>query len=210
MLKVYDISAPIYPGMPVYKNKAEKQPRLDTVRNGYVTESRLNIDLHCGTHVDAPLHMFPDGEGTESLAVSQLVTPCKVLDLQHVRSKIMQRDLEGRGLGKGDFILCQTRNSMEENFNFEFVYLSEEGASYLAQIGVKGVGIDALGIERDQVGHPTHKVLLGNRIMVIEGLRLGEVPAGEYLMIVAPLKLLGGEASPARVLLLPAYQSHCV
>lgn len=56
-MKMYDVTAPIFEGMPVYKNKPEKQPKLTTVTNDYVTESRIDMDVHTGTHIDAPLHM---------------------------------------------------------------------------------------------------------------------------------------------------------
>ncbi|MDZ5610602.1 cyclase family protein, partial [Bacillus pseudomycoides] len=59
----------------------------------------------------------------------------------------------------------------------------------------------ALGVERSQPGHPTHKALFGANIIVIEGLRLKDVPADQYFMVAAPLKLVGTDASPARVLL---------
>ncbi len=65
-----------------------------------------------------------------------------------------------------------------------------------------GVGTDGLGIERAQKGHPTHKILLGNDIIIIEGLRLKDVPEDVYDMFCLPLKIPGVEATPARVVLL--------
>ena len=56
---------------------------------------------------------------------------------------------------------------------------------------IAGVGIDALGIERDQTDHATHKQLLGSGIIIIEGLQLKDVEVGEYLMVAAPLKFQG-------------------
>ncbi|EKS54207.1 cyclase, partial [Citrobacter freundii ATCC 8090 = MTCC 1658 = NBRC 12681] len=97
-------------------------------------------------------------------------------------------------------------NSWEDAFSFEFVYLAQDGAAYLAEKGVRGVGTDALGIERSQEGHPTHKTLFGAGVIVIEGLRLREVPAGKYFMVAAPLKLVGTDAAPARVLLFEGWQ----
>ena len=65
-----------------------------------------------------------------------------------------------------------------------------------------GVGIDSLGIERDQPGHPTHRILFSAGILILEGLRLEHVPAGEYLMVAAPLKITQAEAAPVRAVLL--------
>lgn len=200
-MKMYDVTGAIYEGMTVYKDKPEKQPKINQQTNGYVTETRLDLDVHTGTHIDAPLHMNVNGETFESLSLDSLVGPCQVLDLTAVKNGISKTDLEGFNLQKGDFILLKTKNSFEEKFHFDFVYLAKDGAGYLAELGIRGVGIDALGIERSQEGHPTHKTLFANGIIIIEGLKLKEVEQGKYFMVAAPLKLVGTEASPARVLL---------
>lgn len=201
-MKIYDITSPIFEGMPVYKNKPEKQPSIKTETNGHVTESRLCLDVHTGTHVDAPLHMINDGQTIETISLEQLVRPCKVFDLTEIDEKITKKDLEDLTIKKNDFILFKTKNSYDEEFNFEFVYVAEDAAGYLAEIGISGAGIDSLGIERAQEGHPTHRTLMGKEIIIMEGLRLKDVEAGSYFMVAAPLKLRGIDASPARVLLL--------
>lgn len=83
----------------------------------------------------------------------------------------------------------------------DFVYVAQDAAELLAACGVHGVGIDALGIERSQPGHPTHKTLFDKDIIVIEGLRLEDVPQGQYLLFALPMPLVGLDAAPARVLL---------
>ncbi|MFD2445969.1 cyclase family protein [Bacillus sp. CGMCC 1.16607] len=201
-MKIIDITAPIFEGMPVYKNKPEKQPKIETVTNAHVTESRISLDVHTGTHVDAPLHMMNDGKTIETLPIERLVRSCKVFDLTSASEKITKEDIKDLSINQGDFILFKTKNSYDDQFNFEFIYVAEDAAEYLAEIGISGVGIDALGIERAQEGHPTHRALMGKDIIIIEGIRLKEVEAGEYFMVAAPLKLQGVDASPARILLL--------
>jgi arylformamidase len=201
MMKVYDITVPIYKGMPVYKNKPEKQPTFNTVTNGHVTESRITMDAHTGTHIDAPLHMINDGDTFESIDLNHLIGDAKVFDLTNVNEGITVEDIKDLDIQKGDFVLFKTKNSFDEEFNFEFIYLAESGAKFLAEKGVRGVGIDALGVERAQEGHPTHKTLFRSNIIVIEGLTFKDVEAGTYHMVAAPLKLVGIDASPARVLL---------
>jgi len=120
---------------------------------------------------------------------------------------LKKTDLEKFEIEKNDFILLKTKNSYEDAFNFDFIYLARDAAEYLAEIGIRGVGIDTLGIERSQEGHPTHKTLFGNEIIIIEGLRLKEVEQGDYFMVAAPLKLTGTDASPARVLLFEGLNS---
>ena len=201
-MKIYDISMPIYTGMPVYKNIEDKQPVFNTVTNGHVTESRITLDAHVGTHTDAPLHMMNDGATIETIGLERLVGKCKVFDLTHVTGLIEKGDLESLSIEKDDFILLKTKNSYDEEFNFEFIALGESGAKYVSEIGINGVGIDGLGVERAQPGHPTHRTLFSNDVIVIEGLRLKDVPAGEYFMVAAPLKLVGIDAAPSRVLLM--------
>ncbi|WP_432353087.1 cyclase family protein [Sporosarcina sp. A2] len=205
-MKMYDVTSSIYEGMTVYKNKPEKQPELKRVTNGYVTETRLDLDLHTGTHIDAPLHMVEDGETFETLSLTNLVGQSKVIDVTHVESGISKKDLVGFTIQKNDFVLLKTKNSFEEEFDFDFVYLAADGAQYLAEIGVRGIGIDALGVERSQEGHPTHKTLFASGVIIIEGLRLKEVEQGDYFMVAAPLKLVGTDASPARVMLFEGLQ----
>lgn len=200
-MKMYDVTGAIYEGMTVYKNKPEKQPRIKPQTNGYVTESRIELDVHTGTHVDAPLHMVEAGETFETISMEKLVGACKVLDLTDVEDGITRADLERFAIKEGDFLLFKTKNSFSEEFMFDFVYLAHDGAQYLTSLGIRGVGTDALGIERSQEGHPTHKTLFAAGIIVIEGLRLQEVEQGDYFLVAAPLKLLGTDAAPARVLL---------
>lgn len=201
-MKVIDITAPIFEGMPVYKNKPEKQPQISTVTNAHVTESRICLDVHTGTHVDAPLHMMNEGKTIETLPIERLVRSVKVFDLTAVSEKITKQDVEGFSIEADDFVLFKTKNSFDTEFNFEFIYVAQDAAKYLAEIGISGVGIDALGIERAQEGHPTHRALMGKDIIIIEGIQLKEVETGDYFMVAAPLKLQGVDAAPARILLL--------
>ncbi|MFC0188751.1 cyclase family protein [Fictibacillus aquaticus] len=201
-MKIYDVSSTIFSGMAVYKNKEEKQPVYNTVQSGYVTETRIDMDAHTGTHVDAPLHMVPGGDTIETLPLESLVRECKVIDMTHVDGAITKEHLTDKDIQSEDFVLFKTKNSMTEEFDFDFVYVGKCAAEYLAEKGITGVGVDALGIERSQEGHPTHKTLFEKKIIIIEGLRLKEVQEGRYFMMAAPLKMTGTDASPARIILL--------
>lgn len=204
-MKIHDISMSIYEGMPVYKSKEEKQPKFEVTQDfntGTVHETRIHIDLHTGTHVDAHLHMIKDGDTIEAISLEELVRTCKVFDFTHVTDGISKKDLEAKDIQAHDFVLFKTKNSFDKEFNSEFIYLKEDGADYLTELGINGVGIDALGVERNQPGHPTHKTLMKHGIIIIEGLQLAEIEEDTYLMVAAPLKLLHVDAAPARVILI--------
>ncbi len=203
-MTIYDVSMTIDPMMQVYKNREEKKPKITIDQHfeqGTTYESRLNMNLHTGTHMDFPLHILKDGNDSNALDLEHLIRPVKVFDLTMIDDGIAYSDLEPLDIREDDFVLFKTKNSFEETFNFTFVYLQEDAARYLAKIGVKGVGIDALGIERDQQGHPTHKALLGKKIIIIEGLRLKMVKEGNYFMFALPLKIRDVEALPLSVVL---------
>lgn len=205
-MNIYDISMTISASMTVYKNLMERKPVITVTRDrsdGDAFETRIAMDMHTGTHIDAPLHMIPGGRRMDSIDLERLLfAPCSVLDLRNIRGGIAADDLKGKNIRKGTFVLFKTRNSDSEKFEADFVYLAASGAEYLRETGVAGVGADALGIERSQSGHETHKILFGSGIIIIEGLRLGAVPEGEYRLVALPLKIDGAEAAPARAILI--------
>ena len=203
--KIIDVSMEISEEMTTYKNREENRPIITVTRDfneGDAYESAITLGMHTGTHLDMPLHMIKGGATLDTLMLDQVVTRCRVLDLTHVANAVTREDLQKLEIPADSFILLKTRNSNQEPFDFSFVYLEASGALYLKELEIKGVGIDALGIERDQPKRETHRTLLGSGILILEGLRLKEVAAGDYLLVAAPLKIKGVEAAPLRALLL--------
>ncbi len=212
---LYDISMTVEPGMAVYKNKADKQPLIETEKDfkeSSVYESRLSMNMHTGTHLDMPLHMISTGGSSDRWAAADMFTACTVLDFTDLpadfitagdlaKKEFPHKDIRAL-TGLGRTVLLKTRNSLQDGFDFSFVYLDKTGASLLVDNAIAGVGIDALGIERNQPNHDTHKILLGSDVWILEGLRLGEVPEGGYILALMPLKIRGVEALPARAALL--------
>ena len=204
-MKIIDISMDIHQAMPVYKNKPEKVPTLTFLQdfsNANSCESELKIGMHTGTHVDAPLHILRGASTIDQINLAKVVTSCRVLDFTDLQDKITAADLAAKEIKPNTFILLKTTNSYNKGFDFNFVFLEQSGAKYLTEVRISGVGIDALGIERDQPGHPTHKILFEAGIIIIEGLRLAQVEAGDYFLCAAPLKVVGAESAPARALLI--------
>ncbi len=203
-MRIYDISMSIFYDMPVYKGKISKRPMIkveSTFTTGTVYETKLEMNMHTGTHMDTPLHIFKEGKNLDGLDLTRVVTTCKVLDFTLVEEKITEAHLALKDIGSGDFVLLKTKNSFLEILQDDFIYLDKTGADYLASKNISGIGIDALGIERSQPEHGTHKTLLEADIIILEGLRLKEVEEGEYLLVAAPIKVLGVEAAPVRAIL---------
>ena len=203
-MRIIDISMTIRENMPVFKNKADKRPLIwmarDTKHQG-VHETRMDIDLHTGTHLDAPKHMLDDGDSIDRLELSKVIGQCRVIDLTDVDECIRREDLVKHGISENEFILMKTKNSFDDKYNEAFVWLDATGAQYLKESGVLGVGIDALRIEKEQKRQDTHKILFGSGIVILEGLRLKEADPGSYHLYALPLKIQGAEASPVRAVL---------
>lgn len=203
--KIIDISMPVCNTMPVYNGKPEKRSRLYTqsdYNTGSVYESRIDMNLHTGTHIDLPLHMLPQGKTVETLKLENVITSCRVLDLTDAADRISAVDLEKMNINQNDFILLKTRNSYEDILEKNFIYLDKSGTEFLVKKNVKGIGIDSLGIERSQPEHETHKMLFEAGIIILEGLRLNGVPEDEYFLFAAPINIVSAEAAPVRAVLL--------
>ena len=77
-----------------------------------------------------------------------------------------------------------------------------EAVRYLAQIGIKLVGMDSLSIEKfGSDDYASHRALLLAGVVIVEGLDLSEVEPGEYDLACLPLRIAGGDGAPARVVL---------
>lgn len=206
-MKIYDLSPEISECMAVYKNNVEKKPRLKvtrTIKEG-ANESRIEIDLHTGSHVDAPCHFLQKGRSIEQIDLSKFMGACLVIDFTKVKGRINEKSFKNSKIKKNDIVVLKTKKAPDKKFNRNFTYLEKSGASYLMKKGIKAVGIDSLGIERSQPNHETHKILLKRNIPIFEGLDLSKVRQGRYYFYGLPLKIRKGEASPVRAILIRQY-----
>lgn len=202
-MKIYDLSPEISENMAVYKNRLEKRPKLTitrTIKEG-ANESKLDIYVHTGSHVDAPYHVLQDGKTIENINLDKFMGKAVVLDFTNVKNAITKNHLKNVKIQKNEIVLLKTKTKAEKMFNPDFTYLEKTGAEYLVSKKIKAVGIDNLGIERSQPKHETHKILLKNNIPIFEGLDLSKVKQGRYFFHGLPLKIRKGDASPIRAVL---------
>ncbi|MGE5139510.1 MAG: cyclase family protein [Rudaea sp.] len=208
-MKIYDISVPlsntqhVWSGDPVI----HIQRRSDMERGDRATVSQLNMGAHSGTHVDAPLHFIIGGSTVDRMDLNVLIGPAQVVDLGEVERTVTVQDLESCGLAAGaERILCKTRNAglwSEPAFQQGFVGLVPDAARWLLERGVKLVGIDYLSIEPfGSHDHAVHHLLLEAGVIIVEGLDLHSVPAGNYDLVCLPIKIKGAEGAPARAVLI--------
>ncbi len=207
-MHIIDISWPISAATTSYKDRHSviieeiKQFNAHQVR-----ETKLHLYSHTGTHIDAPSHFLEHGHTIDQQPLNTFIGPCTVVDMTHVTDCITDKHLASLSINRGDILLLKTKNSFlnpTDPFTPHFIYLDISGAAYLAENNIKAVGIDYLGIERNQPDHATHTILMQARIGIIEGLRLASVNAGPYTLVALGLYTIGLEAAPARAILMTA------
>lgn len=205
-MQIIDISWPISNQMTTYKNKADVLiESTRTWESHQSRESKLSCGVHTGTHVDAPAHFLADGKTVDQINLAQLIGSCQVFDLTHVQTCITDNDLKKIDFNQAKRVLFKTQNSFDNRsglFNPNFIYLDQTAAQYLANQKINVIGVDGLGVERNQPGHETHKILFEHNILIIEGLCLAQVEPGAYELICLPLALTGTDGAPARAILM--------
>lgn len=206
MPRLLDVSVPLTTGIPVYPGNPEFElhPVKRIATGGSSNVSRIAMGTHTGTHVDAPMHFFDGSVAVDELELDLLIGRAHVVDIPR-RGGITPEDLRGTGLREDLRVLLKTPNSALWNgsaFKEDYTYLTEAGARYLVDQGVKVVGIDYLSIEQfKKPGAPAHRALLKQGVVIIEGLNLAEAEPGMYEMYCLPLRIAGGDGAPARVVL---------
>ena len=205
-MRFIDVSVPLAATLPSYPgNTPFELESIKRIANGDSSNvSTLHLSAHAGTHVDAPRHFFDDAPGAESLALDLLIGRVRLIEVT-ARSGIGEEDLADVDLSEDVRVIIKTRNSRlwsSSEFHADYVGLTEAGARHLVDRGVKVVGVDYLSVEQyKKPGAPAHRVLLGCGTVVIEGLDLRDVEPGHYHMYCLPLRVVGADGAPARVVL---------
>jgi arylformamidase len=205
-MKLIDVSVPLDASLPTYPNNTpfSLEPVKRIAQGGSSNVSSLHLSAHTGTHVDAPFHFFDDGPGTEALALDMLIGRARVIEVTS-RKGIAAEDLAALDLSEDLRLLIKTHNSKlwgSPEFHPDYVGVTESGARHLVEHGVKLVGVDYLSVEAYKApGAPAHHLLLGAGVVVIEGLNLRDVDPGIYELLCLPMRIVGSDGAPARVVL---------
>lgn len=205
-MKLIDVSVPLDAQLPTYPHNTPftLEPIKRMARGDSSNVSTLHMSAHTGTHVDAPRHFFDEGAGTEALPLELLVGRTRVIQIDS-RTGVAAEDLASIDLSDDIRVLIKTHNSRlwgSPEFHTDYVGVTESGAKHLVERGIKVVGVDYLSVETfKNPGAPAHHLLLGSGTIVIEGLDLREVDPGIYEMFCLPLRVVGSDGAPARVVL---------
>lgn len=207
-MKIYDITIPVHPGMAVWPGDSGVEiKRVSKIEMGdSANVSHLALGAHTGTHVDAPYHFVPEGIPLDQVPLDRFVGPVWVVEIAGV-GLITAAHLEAAAIPKeAERVLFKTDNGLiwdraDDGFAQDFVALSPDAAEFLVDRDLLLVGIDYLSIAPYGDSTPTHQVLLGAGIVVLEGIDLRGVTPGAYNLYCLPLKLVGVDGAPARAIL---------
>jgi arylformamidase len=167
----------------------------------------LKLCIHSGTHVDVPYHFSDDGRTLEQMPLDHWVGPALVVDVTAADRCIVASDLDGVPLQDFARILLKTKNSgnygQNKQSNDDFIFLDESACDRMVAAGVKTVGLDYITVDPlGSVDFPAHQSLLGQGVCIIEHINLKDVDPGVYYLMCLPLRLIGTDGAPARVMLL--------
>lgn len=221
-MKFFDLTYDIHEGMLTFN--AHWHPKVTITQMGHhEVEGRetksITFGTHTGTQVDAPLHFIKGGKSIEQVPLEKLVGPVTILDFSHLgkieNGEVTKEMLQGKNLGKKVlFRFGWGKHWNTPKFYSGYPFLAEDTARYLVTAGVEMVALDTaspddgriklagnvLGSEKDS---PVHKILLSAGIALVEYVaNLDKLDDLEGWNIAAlPLRIRGGDGSPARVYL---------
>lgn len=208
-MKLIDVSQPLKGGIPVWPGDTEFSFDLAWTKekSGSVNVGRLEMSTHTGTHADAPFHFDDEGERVLDLDPSIYVGAARVIGVLGEASvgaeELREHDLEGVSR-----LLIRTGSWSDRSvFPERIIHLRPDAAPFLAERGVRLVGVDVPSVDPIESKElPAHHALLENGVHILEGLVLDKVGPGDYELVALPLALEGADASPVRAVLraLPA------
>ncbi|MFM2223332.1 MAG: hypothetical protein RLZZ78_1589 [Armatimonadota bacterium] len=197
-------STPVWPGHP---NVSLRQTAAHD--NGDIAEiTHIDMGAHTATHLDAPRHFVPGGGLVDTLDLSILMGPCHVhhvtctgvLTAEYFASQDLPDDCTRLLLKIDD----HTGRLYDAAFYEDYTAIDHTAATYLLSRGLKLIGTDYLSIGPFHSGNvETHQALLGNGVIIVEGLDLSQVDAGAYQLICLPIRI-ACDGAPCRAILMPA------
>ncbi|HSW39057.1 MAG TPA: cyclase family protein [Acidobacteriota bacterium] len=204
-VEYFDISHALHEGMAVWPGDPElKLYAVCRIGDGRPANvSSFHMGTHAGTHLDAPFHLDDNGGGVADVPLNVLIGAVRVV------APVVAECIRAEDLAKFDWqgvqrVLFKTRagTSDEESFDPGFIHLDPDAAEFIAARGILFVGTDAPSVDPfGSVTLPSHRILLGQKIAILEWACLEKVQPGDYELICLPLKLLGMDGSPVRAVL---------
>jgi arylformamidase len=210
-MPLYDVSVAISSSMALWPGDPPVvvEPIKTIAEHGYAL-SHLSFGSHTGTHLDAPRHMVEGGLPADRVPLETLIGTALVCEVEPEDGVMIHAtDLVALGIPRDTArVLLKTRNSDlwetgPQVFEQHYVALTKRAAHWIADRGVKLLGIDYLSVDPYlSDGEPAHHELLKAGVVILEGLNLSAVTAGVYQLVALPLKTAAADGAPVRAVLI--------
>jgi kynurenine formamidase len=199
-----ETSTPVFVGYPPFEFAVLDRAANSTPAQRHLNSSRVAFGLHCGTHMDAPLHFFDNVQTIADVPPERCLGPCVLIDVagQTPDGTIQTAHFEPYASALRETGKVIIRTGYEEMWGRAEYFtshpaLTKESAEYLVSLGVRLVGVDTPSV--DLPPWPAHIVLLSAGVLIVENLaNLSQIKADRFDLIALPLKIVRGEASPVR------------
>lgn len=203
-MQVWDISPPVSSRSPVFPgDTAYAQQWIARIAPGCpVNVSAVTTSPHVGAHADAPLHYADDGAAIGNVDLLPYLGRCRVIHAIGCGPLVTVDHLAHAAPGLPPRVLVRTAERAATEWHGDFAAYAPEAVAWLAELGVRLIGIDTASIDpATSKTLDSHQQLRRLNLRVLENLVLDDVPEGDYELIALPLKWVDADASPVRAIL---------
>ena len=195
---IYDISQEVFSCQVYSGDPAPERKVLSSMENGDLYNlTAFSMCAHNGTHIDAPFHFLKDGKTVDAISLDAFAGMAYVAEHRGIvsgedaaailkKAKEQEPEAAKRILIKGD------------------AEVSAKAARVFASSGILLLGNESQTVGPEDAPMEVHLILLGAGVVLLEGIRLTEIPEGVYFLNAAPLNLAGADGSPCRAVLIAA------
>ena len=202
-MKIYDIAQEVF-GCAVFPGDSSPERKiLSRISDGEICNlTELKMCAHNGTHVDAPYHFLDEGKTIDQVDLKRFVGYAYVAGHEGILKAedaelILKNAREASD--KSDLTDCDAYNRILIKGDAE---MSEEAARVFADNNILLFGNESQTVGPLDAPMAVHLIMLGAEIVLLEGIRLGEVEEGVYMLNAAPLNLGGADGAPCRAILI--------
>ena len=184
-------SCKVYPGDP----SPEKKAMLRIPDGAVCNLTAFSMCAHNGTHVDAPYHFLNGGKTIDQVSLERFVGYAYVTEHE---GDISAADAEAMLERAGRLNAEAAKRILVKGQ----AVVTEAAAEVFARAGILLFGNEPQTVGPENAPMKVHLKMLGAEIVLLEGIRLGKVGEGIYLLSAAPLNLGGADGSPCRAVLI--------
>lgn len=211
-MALIDLSQPLTPGVFALPGLPRPSVELFWCMGEHPANiTRIDMIVHCGTHIDAPRHFIAGGDTIDGLPLDCVSGESVGWSVRRAGGEAITVDDLRRNepeLRPGDLLFLDTgwaRHYHDDARYADHPHLADDAAAWLVEQGVRLLAIDAPspdlpGIYRSEgFDWPVHHALLGSGVVVGEHLaNLDRVAGRRFRTLAFPLPIVGSDGSPTR------------